>query len=667
MRRYRGAFTCFTLTVLLLLTQNSRAEDYVSASAPALGQMSIEELMQIEVATVQTASKYVQKVSEAPSAISVITSEEIRKYGYRTLADLLRSVRSFYITHDRNYSFTGVRGFGRPGDYNTRLLLLVDGHRINDNIYDQAFVGTEFILDIDLIERVEIIRGPGSSLYGANAFFGIINVITRSVSGLKGAEVSGEAGSFRTYKGRLSYGGILRNGPEMVLSASTYESKGRGRLFFREFDDPATNNGFAENADYDRFNSSFAKISYKGLTIHGGYVYRKKGVPTAAFGTLFNDPGTYAADERAYLEMNYEQTFEKDLRIISRLSYDQYSYHGHYVTDPLIVNKDFARGRWWGAEIKAIKTLFERHKVILGAEYQDNTKQDQGNYDEAVYLDDRRRSENWGVYIQDEFAILDTLILNAGVRHDRYDTFGSTTNPRLALIFSPARTTALKLIYGTAFRAPNAYELYYNDGGDTQKANPGLRPETITTYELVLETSFDKAVRGAASIFHYDIRNLISQQVDPSDGLIFFSNADEIEASGLEIEIDGRCSSGLEGRISYTFQESREKRTKGVLSNSPRHLVKFGMAVPLIRELVFAGIELQYTGRRKTLSGNSAAGFFLTNLTFFSRNLAKGLEITASVYNLFDKRYGDPGSTEHRQDIIEQDGRSFRFKMTYGF
>ncbi len=177
-----------------------------------LASVSEESLLFQEIPSVYGASKFEQKVTQAPSSVSIVTSQDIKKNGYRTLADILRSVSGFYVTYDRNYNYIGVRGFGRPGDYNTRVLLLIDGHRTNDNIYNQAAIGTEAILDVDLIDRVEIIRGPGSSLYGSNAFFGVINIITRRGRDLKGTEVSGEAGSFNTYKGRLSYGNRYQNG-----------------------------------------------------------------------------------------------------------------------------------------------------------------------------------------------------------------------------------------------------------------------------------------------------------------------------------------------------------------------------------------------------------------------------------------------------------------------
>src|SRR5438552_4446106 len=133
---------------------------------PDLGGMSIEDLAKLKVDTVYGASKFLQKAADAPASVTVITADEIQKYGYRTLVDILRSVPGFYVIYDRNYTYVGVRGLSRPGDYNARILFLLDGHRVNDNVYDGGYVGTEFPVDVDLIDRIEIVRGPSSSVYG---------------------------------------------------------------------------------------------------------------------------------------------------------------------------------------------------------------------------------------------------------------------------------------------------------------------------------------------------------------------------------------------------------------------------------------------------------------------------------------------------------------------
>ena len=267
--------TCIAVLALALLgTGPALAQN----NAPDLTKISLEDLMRIEV---YSASKESEQVAQAPSSVSVITADEIRKYGYRTLADVLRSLRGFYVTYDRNYSYLGARGFARHGSYDTRILLLVDGHRLNDNIYDEALLGTEFPVDVDLIERIEVVRGPSSSLYGTCAFFGVINIITRKRSSLENAEVSAEMASFGSYKGRVTLGHSFRNGLDMLLSGSFYDSHGQERLFFNTFNSPETNNGYAVNADADQSRDFLANLSFRDFSLQGVYGTREKHIPTA--------------------------------------------------------------------------------------------------------------------------------------------------------------------------------------------------------------------------------------------------------------------------------------------------------------------------------------------------------------------------------------------------
>lgn len=657
------------------VTSECRAEtDAQTVSEPAdLTGLSIEELMKIKIDTVYGASGYEQLVTEAPASVSIVTSDEIKKYGYRTLADLLQAVRGFSITNDRNYSYAGIRGFGRPGDLNSRFLLLVDGIRQNDSIYDMAAIGTDFILDIDLVERVEIIRGPSYSLYGSNALLAVVNVITRKVQGLDGVEISGDAGSFGTYKGRFSYGKRIGPGIETLLSGSIYDSAGQD-LFFQKFDSPATNNGWAVGCDGDRFGSAFAKVTLRDFTLEGAFISRTKVIPTASYKTVFNNPGTKTVDERAFLDLKYEHNFSGEFSMLSRISFHQYNYDGRYMydravpggPDALVANIDTGRDAWWGGEIQFTRELFNSHKLIWGGEFRDIFRMDQKNYDTSVYVDDKRHSWNGAFYVQDEYEILEDLILNAGLRYDHFETFGDTVNPRIALIYSPFSLTTLKFIYGTAFRAPNGYELYYADVL-TMKPNPELKEEKITSYELVLEQYLGSHFRGTVVGYYSLIRDLISQTTDPNDGLLIFRNLGRAEIKGVELELEGKLDSGLTGRASYAWQDARNARTGEWLTNSARHLVKINLQAPLVKERVFVGLEEQYTSRKKTVTGNEAGSFFITNVTLFSRNLLKNLEVSGSVYNLFDKKYGVPVGAEIPQDIIEQDGRSFRVKITYQF
>jgi outer membrane receptor for ferrienterochelin and colicin len=649
-------------------------EDLSSLSSTSSASASDETGLFLEIPSVYGASKYEQKVTEAPSSVTIVTDDEIKKYGYRTLADILDSVNGFYVTSDRNYSYLGARGFGRPGDYNTRVLLLIDGHRLNDNVYEGAYIGTEGRLDVDLIDRVEIIRGPSSSLYGTNAFFGVINIITKRGRNIKGIEVSSELGSFDTYKGRITYGDRFSNGLEFLLSGSLSDSDGHDRLFFKEFNAPSTNNGIARNADTDRYYHFFTKGSFSDFTLQGSYTRRDKRIPTGAFGTVFNTRRTMSADELGYVDLKYEHEFAKQLGLMARLYYDRSYYHGEYLYDysetevpNLVLNQDFLLGEWWGSEAKLTKKLFRRHKFTVGGEYRDNLNQNQWNVDKAPYksyLNDKRSSQIWALYLQDEVSILENLILNAGLRYDYYDSFGGTVNPRLALIYNLPKTS-IKLIYGEAFRAPSAFEQFYVSG-NLYKANPNLQPEEIKTYEFVIERYLGNHLRAAASGYYYTIDGLISQVTDPDEKLVF-RNLDSVEAKGLELDLEGKWASGWEGRLSYAIQRAEDGKTGKRLTNSPQHMAKANLIVPLIQDKLFAGFEVRYMSARHTLSGRTSSDYFLTNFTLFSQNLLKGVELSGSIYNLFDQRYGNPGSGEHLQDIIEQDGRTFWVRAKYSF
>lgn len=663
---------CGTLLVTgPVLATESTSGKAGATTTPDYLQLGLEELMNVEV---YGASQHVQKVTEAPASVSVISAEEIKRYGYRTLADILQNVPGFYVTNDRSYSYIGVRGFNRPGDFSGRILLLVDGHRLNDSLYDQAAVGTESRIDVDLIDRVEIIRGPTSSLYGTNAVFGVINVMMKRGQDINGTELSTEIGHFNSYKGRVTFGKRLSNDLELLISGSFFDSEGHRRLYYQEYDDPATSNGIVHRADGDQFFNLFTKLTFHHLTVMGGYLGREKVVPTAHYGTTFPTSRTSDHDEHGYLDLKYEREIAKGWELVARLYYDRYYYRGNYLynysetADPLLVlNQDYDFGERWGGEARLTTTLWEKHRVTLGAEYRDNFRREFHNADQepySVYLKTNVGSWNWALFLQDEFAILDNLIFNGSVRYDYYDSFGGTISPRLALI-SNWRTNTIKLLYGQAFRAPNAYEQIYAATGF--KANLGLNPEKITSYEIVLERPFGANLRGSLAGYYYTINKLISQEVDPADELIVYNNAGSIDAKGAELTLDGRWSSDLEGRFSYALQKTRNEETGRQLSNSPQHMLKWNVSLPLIAEKLFAGIEARYLSNRVTLKGRNTGDFFVMNATLFSRNIFPGLEMSGSVYNLFDMRYRDPASEEHVQDAIRQDGRTFMIRLKYRF
>jgi outer membrane receptor protein involved in Fe transport len=645
---------------------------YAVAAAPGaaaeavndqLFSLPIEQLMQFEV---EGASKYAQKISDAPAVVSIVTAEDIRSFGYQTLADILNSIRGLYVSSDRNYSYLGVRGFSTPGDYGTRVLMLVDGVRYNDAIYGQTPIGTDFSIDIDLIERVEFIAGPTSSVYGSNAVFGVINVITKSGADFRGGNLAASAGSYGTGKIRASMGEVTDSGASWLISATRYNQSGDD-LYFPEFDTPAQNHGVADNLDYDRSTTLFAKYKQQDFTVTATHGERTKGIPTASFGQSFNTGGAQTIDERTNLGFEYRHAVTALLNVTGRLYGGRYRYRGDYLLDDLD-NRDTALAHWLGGEGQLVATSFQGHKIIAGFEYKYAPRIEQQNFDlqpRAVYLNDRRSENVFGVYAQDEIQLGKHWLLDLGGRFDHLSSIDWVASPRAGLIYQPSPATSIKLLYGTAYRSPNAYELYYYRAYyQAQDANyafgEDLKAERIQSREWVLEHAFSAQQRLSLSLFDNEVTDLIALQAT-SDEVLYFVNDTAAHTRGVELEWQINSAAGTRLKASYSLQQTHD--ADGALVNAPRNVIKLNLSGPLPIDKTSYGVALRGLSARNTLACE-APGYGVVDFTLRSL-LTKQWEISANLYNVFDHRYYDPGSAEHLQDVLQQNGRSFRIKLDY--
>jgi iron complex outermembrane receptor protein len=458
------------------------------------------------------------------------------------------------------------------------------------------------------------------------------------------------------------------NGLQFLLSGTLYNSDGPENLFYPQFNTPALNNGVAHNLDKDGFGSFFGSVKYQDFTLEGAYIDRVKGNPTAQYGTTFDNPRLRTDDSRSYVTLKYAHKFDYDLDASADVYYDRSDSRLGLPEAPVFIVQQ-QDGQWAGGEVQVNKRIMDEHILTLGAEYRNDFDQRQRVFEPAtgqVFPPDVKTSRrNYGIFGQGEFTIITNVLhLDAGVRYDQYGHFDPNVSPRAAVIYHPIEKTTLKFIYGTAFRDPNFLEL-------SDERFQDIKPEKITSYEGVYEQEIGHGLRSSVSGYYNQLDDLIDLQ----NGAFTNFNADTL---GTELALEGKWTNGIQGRLSYTLQHTENRGTHQGLVDSPTHMVKFNLSVPVWQNKIFAGLEVQYTSSRHTLftavsppgatlSGGDAPGYTVVNFTLFSQNLLPNLEASASVYNLLDTTYYDPASRLHLQNRIEQDGRSFRLKLTYRF
>lgn len=655
------------LTAILLIV----AAAPVAAQDPPLRDLSLEELMRVEIKRVFGASERLQPVTEAPSSVTIVTADEIARYGYRTLADILRGVRGFYVSDDRNYSYIGARGFSTPGDYNTRVLLLVNGHRVNDNVFDHAAIGAELGLDPATFERVEVIRGPASALYGTSAFFAVVNVVTTRGASISGVRLQLDAGSLGMRRAHAMAGTRTAAGVDVAASATYDHNDGVDRLYFPAFDFGGASAGTAIGLDGEAAGGVYGRVAFGGAAVTGAYGWRDKDVPTASFGSLFNSrtPSEHTRDVHAFVHGEYVRTLGRT-QIDMRAAFDRVTYDGRYPYaaetpgQPPTVFNDGSLGLWLTLAARATRPVRGRQTITLGTELRRNVNQDQWLENEPPGSHDQqlpRSSSQAAFFLQDQLRLRRWLMLDLGVRWDRYTDFQRAT-PRGAIIVMPSTNASLKYLYGRAFRAPNAYEMYYYP-----LVTP-LAPESIDTHEVVWEQYVGEWLRTSSSAYWYRASRLITliqvEQTETAFDGLAFENAGRVNARGVEFEAEWRSTNGVQAQASYAYQRALEGEQATALPNSPRHLANARISIPGPVHGSFASIDIRSLSRRSTPLGTIVSSHAVANLTM-QAPITRSLDLLAAVRNLFDRRFADPASDEHVQDAIEQNGRTFRIGIRW--
>lgn len=647
----------FTFLILFFTTKGIGQID--TADVNKLFEMSLVDLMDQEIVT---ASKFVQRSAQSASSVSVITAEDIKNFNYATLGEALNSQRGMYLSNDKNYPSLGSRGFSRPGDYNNRIVIMYDGHIMNEVVYGSGFVGNELGLNLKNVDKIEIVRGPGASLYGSGAMLNIVNIIMKKGSQTDGLLLSAGTGSFGRNEFSAVFGKKI-NDIDISLSGTGGLSKGED-YYFPELDDPSTNDGLSEGNDWEKFIGFHAGITKSNFKLSGGYSTRLKGIPTGAFDTDL-DGDVFSIDDRYFLEASYRKEFKNNSLFVIKAYYDDYCYNGSY---PTLGVESFDRsfGRWTGSELQYLTQTGKRNSIIIGGDFKYIFRSDYKEWDNsATYFNNNFPYSFFSLYAHDQFSITSKLTLTGGLRYDQYSIFGQALSPRAALVFEYSKASSIKLLYSEAFRIPNIYESFYESEED-HKSNPDIKPEKIRAFELAWGHNISEQVYSSLSLYRFTMRNLIDLTLDETDGLTTFTNINEVTGTGIELELRYQMSKRNNGFINMSLQKADDPNSGELLSNSPQILVKSGLVFPISRFLNLSP-EFFYGSGRYTIDGKKTGDVYLFNLSVRTIKFLKYFDVSFKARNLFNQKYKYPGGYEHVQDALIQDSRSLFIQLNAQF
>jgi iron complex outermembrane receptor protein len=653
-------YSIISLTLVLLVSSVSLSGQIDTAGMKKLFEMDLTDLMNQKVVT---ASKYSQSSAEAASSIGVITADEIKQFGYRTLGEALNSQRGMYLSDDKNYLYVGSRGFSRPTDYDNRIVVMLDGHIMNEVVYGSSFMGNELGINLDNIERIEVIRGPGASVYGSGSMLNIINLISKKGVSVNGVAVSAGIGSFGKKDLSAIYGKKIKK-TDISIAGTGGTSDGEN-YYFKELDAPEANFGKSVGKDWEKFIGFQTTITNGNFKLSSAFSSRSKGIPTGAFNSdLTGD--VESTDKRFFVESSYRKKLKKDNSLLFRLYYDDYRYSGSYPTGG-IDYFDASIGRWAGGEIQYYLEAGKRNIITAGIEYKYAFRNDYREWDNSTtYFNRNYPFSFFSIYAQDQVKIVKNLNLTAGLRFDQYSVFGHAASPRLVLVYRYSPASSLKLLYSEAFRIPNFYEAYY-ESLNVHKMNPDIGSERIHTIEIAWSQKISGSLFSNLSLYRFTIYNLIDQVLDESDRMTQFQNIGKATGTGAEYELRYKNpGNSNQAFLNFTFQRTIDNATDEILSNSPSFLIKSGVVFNVSKYFNVVP-EFFYETGRKTLLGNNTGDVYLFNLGINSCKFLKYFEASLKARNLFNIKYYVPGGNEHAQDRLIQDSRNIYLKLTAHF
>lgn len=662
----------------------------VLAIAPAQAEEDpAEELFEVEEQLVQTASRAVDPLRLAPASISVVTAAEARDLAYLSLLDAASSVRGFVPTDDWTIPTLGVRGIATLGMYGNRLQVQLDGHALNEDWAQGSMVGYDLLPTLAGVERIELVRGPGSALFGTGAMTGVANLVTPASAPAKVLRVGGGGSSRGLGRVHAIAGAQAPDGPGAWIA---FGALGRAP---RDVELPSyagtswAPDGVAHGVGDEEAMAVYGKAWLGELTLALYASTRAQQLAAANYLTAFGDVRNREAQTRSFAELRYEPVLVSGLQLLTRAFVDQASEHGTYAyTDPAytFADEEFS-STWGGAEARVLLTSIAGLRAAVGVEAQAHPSNYQrGGATPAVtpYIDEVHRYLTGSLYSNVDWDAASWLRTSAGVRLDGWyfeelgragDETGPRTmasvNPRLALIFLPSADDTFKLIAGRAFRVPSIYELTYNDGDYTYSRNPELQPETSWSAELEYERSLPGGVRATAALHATAIIDVIYQVATDASGypLRFENSAEPLVAAGVELELARSFGDDVTGSVwcAYTRARSGDLVYGPLLENAPELQGALVGTWSGFGPAAHVSTRVRWEGSRSDREGGLTPSAVLVDVVLAGAVEPLSLEYAVSLKNALDATWVHPVSGDIEELTLPQPGRTVFAELTFAF
>ena len=635
-----------------------------------------------------------QPITKAPSTATIITSEDIRAMGAITIDEVLESVPGLHVvpsTLDRMNPVYTIRGIYTG--QNPQVLFMLNGKRIVTSLFSGG-LSFNSRMNVQNISRIEVIRGPGTAVYGADAYAGVINIVTKTANELNGLNAGVRGGSFNTRNAWAQYGGALSADWDLAISVEyaaqdADESRIVNRDFQSVFDDAfGTSASLAPSYLDQRYEATTYNLHVNNERWNigvDGWSIRDRGLGAGAaqaIDHIGHDNFDHYILSAKYSNKDIADNWDLGLDLSHQVAeLDAYftvlpagtvlpiGTDGNINTvNPagIVVFPDGVIGKPGGtstvsqADVIALYDGFTSHavRINIGGKYEDGNAVEKKNFGPGVidgtvspidgtltdvtgtdfsFSPDTTRTVSY-VSLQDVWNLYPDWTLTAGVRYDNYSDFGGTTNPRAALVWNTSQYLTSKLLYGRAFRAPSLSELYSRNN-PVLLGNPNLKPETIDTMELAFAYEPADDVKTGVSIYRFRTEDMIDF-VPNGDGTNTAQNSKGLDGRGTELEAEWRINEQWDIISNFAYQSTRNRATDAQEPLVPERQFYVDARWEVVQDWRLSS-QLNWISDRERVNVFTGArdnvdGYTWVNLTLRRTNLLDNWEIAASIKNVFD-------------------------------